>query len=62
MRFMVTTDTLSPLTKCGAVDGSELACISSCVVVTPNVQEYVLNVTSFTVLTRLAKQELMVAY
>jgi hypothetical protein len=63
-RFDVTTDTLSPLTKCGALDGFVRACISSlCSFNTERtrVSGYVLPVTIVTALLRLAKLELTVA-
>jgi hypothetical protein len=60
-RLVVTSDTLSPLAKCGDVDGSVRACISFYVVVTQSVPKYVLPIIFSTVPLRLAKLELTVA-
>jgi hypothetical protein len=59
-RFVVTTYTLSPLTKYGAVGGFERACTSSLCGGNTE-QERVLHVTVLAALTRLAKPELNVA-
>jgi hypothetical protein len=53
---VVTTDTLAPLTKCGAVDGFERAS-NLCVALKLNVPNHVLTLIIVIALTRLKKPE-----